>query len=195
MTDTKEKKKKSKKDKKKGIELEIQIPDGIQASVEDRKIRIKGPHGELVKSLQSRTVKAKSEGNKIILNVSRDRRKERALIHTEKGGIMNLIHGVRDMVTYRLKVLFSHFPMGLKVQGNTLLIDNFLGERHPRKAKLLGDVKVEVKGQDVTVSGIDKEKVAQTAANIEQITKIKNLDPRVFQDGIYIIEKDGKPVR
>jgi large subunit ribosomal protein L6 len=137
----------------------------------------------------------KIEGNKVILSVPRNRRKERALINTEKGNVNNMIHGVKDKVSYKLKVLFSHFPMGLKLSGNTLLIDNFLGEKHPRKVKILEGAKVEIKGQDVTVSGIDKENVAQTAANIEQTTKIRKLDPRVFQDGIYIIEKDGKPIK
>jgi len=186
---------KSKQKKKGGITLEIALPDGISCIVEERSIKIKGPKGELSKKLQSRMVHVKSEEGKIILSVARDRRRERALIHTEKGCVGNMIKGVSDGITYKLKVLYSHFPMGLKVQGDTLLIDNFLGEKHPRKAVLVGGAKVDVKGQDVTVSGVDKESVAQTAANIEQTTKIRNLDPRVFQDGIYIIEKDGKPVK
>jgi large subunit ribosomal protein L6 len=192
MTQAKEKKSGKKKE---GLTLEVQIPEGISASVEGRNIKVKGPHGEVVNKIQSRIVSARFDGSKIILSVPRDRRKDRALIHTEKGNIMNMVHGVRDKVTYKLKVLFSHFPMGIKVSGNTLLVDNFLGEKHPRKVVLLENVKVDIKGQDITVSGIDKDKVAQTAANIEQKTKIRKLDPRVFQDGIYIIEKDGKPVK
>jgi large subunit ribosomal protein L6 len=85
--------------------------------------------------------------------------------------------------------------MNVKVQGDKFVIDNFLGEKYPRKAKILKNVTVEVKGQDVTLKGIDKEIVSQTAAIIEQITKITNRDLRVFQDGIYITEKDGKPVK
>jgi large subunit ribosomal protein L6 len=192
MSDTKPKKS---KEKKKGITLEVAMPDGVQSSVEGSVIKIKGPNGELSKRVQSKVVDVKSEGNKIILSVGRDRRKERALINTEKGGVLNMIHGVKDKINYKLKICYSHFPMGIKVQGNVLMIDNFLGEKHPRQAKLLDGVKVDVKGQDITVSGIDKDKVAQTAANIEQRMRIKNLDPRVFQDGIYIVEKDGKPVR
>jgi len=84
--------------------------------------------------------------------------------------------------------------MSVKVDGNQVVIENFLGERYPRRAKILESVNVEIKGQDVIVKGFDKEKVSQTAANIEQATRIKGLDPRVFQDGIYITEKDGKSV-
>jgi large subunit ribosomal protein L6 len=188
-------KKDSKSKEKKGITVEIQMPEGIDASVDGRMVRVKGPNGELVKILQSNIVQARYDGRTIVLTVPHDRKKERALINTQRGEVLNMIHGVRDGVTYRLKVLFSHFPMGLKVQGESLLIDNFLGEKHPRRAAILDGVKVDVKGQDVTVTGIDKDNTAQTAANIEQATKIKKLDPRVFQDGIYIVEKDGKPLR
>ncbi|MBM3308812.1 MAG: 50S ribosomal protein L6 [Candidatus Altiarchaeales archaeon] len=190
-----EKKSKSGSKKKEGITLEVQLPEGVQASIDNRKITVKGPQGQLTKAMQSRTVSAKMEENKIILTASQNRRKQRALINTEKGNVLNMIHGVKDKVNYRLKICYSHFPMGVKLQGNILMIDNFLGEKHPRKASILEGVKVDVKGQDVVLSGLDKDKVAQTAANIEQTTRIKNLDPRVFQDGIYIVEKDGKPVR
>ena len=67
-----------------------------------------------------------------------------------------------------------------------------LGER-PRVAKLpWSPSEVEVKVQnktDVTVSGVDREKVGQTAANIERSCRIKKRDRRVFQDGIYIVSK------
>ena len=50
-------------------------------------------------------------------------------------------------------------------------------------------MKVEIKGDEVVVSGIDKEAVGQTAANIEQTTRIRGYDPKVFQDGIYPVDK------
>ena len=53
-------------------------------------------------------------------------------------------------------------------------------------------VTVEAKGEDVTVQGIDKEKVGQTVANIERATKVKKRDIRVFQDGVYRISKGGR---
>ncbi|MGB1098957.1 MAG: 50S ribosomal protein L6, partial [Poseidonia sp.] len=51
------------------------------------------------------------------------------------------------------------------------------------------DVKVSNK-VEVTVSGIDKEAVGQTAANIERCTTVKKRDRRVFQDGIYLLNKE-----
>ena len=63
------------------------------------------------------------------------------------------------------------------------------GREGPPHANIIGDTKVQVKGNEVIVTGADLESVSQTAANIERATHIKGFDPRVFQDGIYITEK------
>jgi large subunit ribosomal protein L6 len=75
------------------------------------------------------------------------------------------------------------------VEGKAISIENFMGERKPRIARIVGQSLVVVQGDEVIVTGIDKEHVGQTAANVEQATRIKGRDPRVFQDGIYFIEK------
>jgi large subunit ribosomal protein L6 len=90
-----------------------------------------------------------------------------------------------------MKTVFSHFPIKTSVEDNKFVIQNFLGERAPRNAVILDGVNVEVKGEDVTVSGIDREKVGQTVANIERATSVKRRDIRVFQDGVYRISKGG----
>jgi large subunit ribosomal protein L6 len=86
-------------------------------------------------------------------------------------------------------MVFSHFPISVKVKEKTVSIENFTGERNPRKAKIIGDAQVKVQGEDVIVQGINLEEVSQTAANIEQATKVKRKDPRVFLDGIYVFER------
>ena len=107
-----------------------------------------------------------------------------------------MIRGIDSGFTYKLKAVYSHFPMTLKVDGNTMTITNLFGEKVPRKAPLPwspSDVKVTVENKtDVIVSGSDREKVGQTAANIERACKIKKRDRRVFQDGIYIVSKGGE---
>jgi large subunit ribosomal protein L6 len=100
-----------------------------------------------------------------------------------------MITGVRKGFTYKLKIVFSHFPISVKVQGKTVLIENFTGERNPRKAKIVGNANVKVSGDDIIVQGINLEDVSQTAANIEQATKVKRKDPRIFLDGIYLYER------
>ena len=79
--------------------------------------------------------------------------------------------------------------MSVNVEGNKLKIKNFLGEKIPREASILDNVKVQVKGNEILVDGYDLEKTGQTASNIEQSTRITNRDRRVFQDGIYIVKK------
>jgi large subunit ribosomal protein L6 len=88
-----------------------------------------------------------------------------------------------------MKVVYSHFPIQLKVQGDRLEINNFLGEKQPRSAKILEGVTVNLGNDEVILTGIDKERVGNTAANIEHATRIRKRDPRVFQDGIYITER------
>jgi large subunit ribosomal protein L6 len=83
--------------------------------------------------------------------------------------------------------------MTLKVQGSILTITNLFGERIPRKAELPwspAEVTVKVENKtEVVVSGADKEKVGQTSANIERACRIRGRDRRVFQDGVYIVQK------
>jgi large subunit ribosomal protein L6 len=80
--------------------------------------------------------------------------------------------------------------MSVKVQGKTVVIENFTGERRARRVKIVGAVQVKVESEDIIVEGINLEDVSQTAANIEQATKVKKKDPRVFLDGIYVYERN-----
>ena len=79
--------------------------------------------------------------------------------------------------------------MKVQVKENHILIENFLGEKHPRSSDLVPGTSAKVDGDFVILSGFDVEQVGQSAANIERTTKIREYDPRVFQDGIYIIER------
>ena len=100
-----------------------------------------------------------------------------------------MINGVTSGYTYKMKIVYSHFPITVKVEGNKVIIENFIGERSKRYAKIMPGANVEIKGDDVIITGIDKESGSQTAANIQQATKIKDKDPRVFMDGIYVYQK------
>ena len=84
--------------------------------------------------------------------------------------------------------------MTASVKGNVFEIKNFVGETIPRTLTLPDGVKVIVDGQFIIIEGTNKEKAGQTAALIEKLTRRAAFDKRIFQDGIYVIEKDGKPV-
>ena len=167
----------------------VQIPDGVEVQIDGKKVTVKGEKGVLTRDFSKTPLTIEKEGNVITVRAYAPRKKEAALVGTMASHIRNMIKGVTKGFTYKLKIVFSHFPISVKVQDKTILIENFTGERSPRKAKIIGDVKVIVKSEDVIVQGINIEHVSQTAANIEQATKIKNKDPRVFLDGIYVYER------
>ena len=176
------------------IERVVPVPENVEVSVEGDTskgyiIKAKGPLGENSRYLKFRGVYIEKVDNAIRVYAKEDRRRLKAMVGTFWAHIRNLIRGVTEGYEYKLKVVYAHFPIKVRVEGDEVIIENFLGEKHPRRAKIVGRAKVEIRGQEIIVKGIDKEECGQTAANLEQATKIKRLDPRVFQDGIYIVEK------
>lgn len=165
------------------------LPNGVSAKVESRIVTISGPLGELTRDFTHTRVDIALEDGKIILRAHWPRKADIALLRTVDAHIKNMIKGVTTGFTYRLKIAYSHFPVTVKVQGDRLIIENFTGERSPRVSRITPGCKVTVKGDDVTVQGIDLERVSQTAANIQEATKIKQKDPRVFLDGIYVEQR------
>jgi large subunit ribosomal protein L6 len=171
------------------IREEIEVPEGVDITLNDE-VNVNGPQGKLSRKFIYPNITIKQEEDKVVLETQFPKKKDKAMIGTIRSHITNMIHGVTDGFTYHMKIVYAHFPMTVKVTGNKVTIENFLGERYPRTAKIVGSAKVQVKGEEVTITGINKEDVGQTMANLEQATKIKGRDPRVFQDGIYLISKE-----
>jgi len=167
----------------------IEIPEDVLVKVEGRVVTVNGEKGELTRDFSHAPISIHLEGKAITVQANWPRKKETALIGTVSSHIQNMITGVTKGFTYKLKIVFSHFPISVKVRERTVSIENFTGERNPRTAKIMGDTKVMVKGEDVIVQGTDIENVSQTAANIQNATKIKKKDPRVFLDGVYVYER------
>lgn len=167
---------------------EIPIPEGIEVTIQDE-VMVSSSKGELKRKFKSRNIKISKDDDKIILEAPFPKKRDKAMLGTIKSHITNMIIGLTHGFTYKMKIVYAHFPMTVKVAGNQVTIDNFLGEKHPRTAKIIGNTQVQIKGDEVILEGIDKEEVGQTMANIEQATKIKGRDPRVFQDGIYLVSK------
>jgi large subunit ribosomal protein L6 len=168
----------------------IQVPDGVEVTIEGRKITVKGANGALTRDFSYVPISIEGNGKTVRVWAEWPRKKEASLVGTIYSHIQNMITGVEKGFSYKLKIVFSHFPMSVKVQGKTVVIENFTGERRGRRVKIIGDVKVKVESEDVIVEGINLEDVSQTAANIEQATKVKKKDPRVFLDGIYVYERN-----
>lgn len=170
---------------------EIEVPEGVEVRIEgSSRISVKGRLGQVTRDLSHANVRLEVASNKILVKLVGRGRKADALLGTIRSIIKNMIIGVTQGFTYKMKIIASHFPITVRVQGDTVYIENFIGERSPKIAKIVGEgTRVEVRGEDVIIKGVDKEAVGQTAANIEQATKVKRKDPRKFLDGIYVYEK------
>jgi len=166
----------------------IEIPGDVEVKVEGRIVTVKGKGGSLTRDFSHAPVSIQLDGNTIKVKADWPRKRESSLVGTVSSHIQNMITGTTKGFTYKLKTVFSHFPISVKVERGKVLIENFTGERSPRVAEIVGDTKVKVKGEDIIVQGTSIEDVSQTAANIQQATKIKRKDPRVFLDGIYVYE-------
>ncbi|MCL4332875.1 MAG: 50S ribosomal protein L6 [Candidatus Thermoplasmatota archaeon] len=164
------------------------IPEGVTLTVSDGEVKAKGKLGETGRILRDNYVNITQEGKTIKILISKDNKRSKGIVGTWASEIRHLAEGVTKGFEYEMKIDYTHFPMRVSVKGSSVLIENFLGERSPRSAKIIGNTKVGVKGDRVTLTGNDKRDIGETAANIERATKIKGFDLRVFQDGIYLLK-------
>ncbi|MDT7860816.1 MAG: 50S ribosomal protein L6 [Saccharolobus sp.] len=175
------------------LKEEIQIPDTVTVRINNLEVAVKGPKGEIIKNFnfaKGIIITLSEDRKKILLETNFADRRKKALFYSIISHIENMIVGVTKGYRYYLKIIYTHFPISVKVVGNEVQITNLIGEKNVRRAKILPGVKVTVKGDDIVVDGINLEAVAQTAANIEAASKISGFDRRVFSDGIYIYKKE-----
>lgn len=173
----------------KEIARQVEIPEGVAVTIDGSTITAKGPKGEVTRQLCYPMIDITKEDSRLIVNSRLDRKQHRAMVGTLAAHIGNMIAGVSRGFEYKMKVVYSHFPIQLKQASDELIIGNFLGERKARSAKILPGAKVEIGKDQLTITGIDKEQVGQTMANIEQATRVHGFDIRIFQDGIYLVDK------
>lgn len=170
---------------------EIVLPSEVSITKQDNLITTKGSFGSVQKDFTKMPAIIDLQDNKITIRSRGNRKKDFALVNTLQSVINNMIKGSSTGFTYKLKIVFAHFPISVKIKGKDIFVENFFGERSPRTSKIIGnDTKVSVEGEDIIVKGPNIENVSQTAANLELATRIKNKDSRVFLDGVYIYSKE-----
>lgn len=174
------------------IEQTIELPSGLQARLEGDRLVVTGNGRTLQRTFAHPRVRVTVHGSEIRVRSELPRRKDAALLGTYVAHVRNMVVGLTEGFTYEMKIVYSHFPVKVGVKGSEFVIENFLGEKFPRRARIRGDTKVDVQGDLVVLTGPNLEDVSQTAASIEQATRIRGFDPRVFQDGIYITKKAGE---
>lgn len=174
------------------MEKRIAIPEKVEIKIEDRKVIVKGPKGELLKNFDNpkfnKAITIENDGEFVIKTESEER-KIKAMVGTIASHVKNMITGVTTGFKYTMKIFYSHFPMSVTVKDSEIHVKNFLGEKGARIAKISGKTEISVDKENIVLTGNNVEDVSQTAANIEKSCKLSKRDKRVFQDGIYISGK------
>ncbi|SNZ06904.1 LSU ribosomal protein L6P [Natronoarchaeum philippinense] len=174
------------------MKVTVELPDEVSAEVDHLDLTVEGPNGSVTRRLWYPDVSVSVDDGAVVVESEAEDAKTTATVGTFESHVENMIHGVSEGWEYTMEVFYSHFPMQVRAEGGEVVIENFLGEKAARRTQVHGDTDVEVDEEMITLSGPDKEAVGQTAADIEQLTKVTGKDVRVFQDGVYITEKPSK---
>jgi len=168
---------------KKVFEEVVELPAGVTLVVDGSIMAVSGNGKNPKAKFNNRSVSVKiTDGKVMFKTIGKSTRPKVASAGAAVAHLYNLLKSLKQ-------VLYAHFPVSIEITGKNVLIKNFLGEKVPRKAKIVGDTKIEVKGPDIFVTGPDIYSVGQTTQNLITATKITGKDRRVFQDGIYPIEE------
>lgn len=177
---------------KENVIKEIELLEDQTAELAGAVLKVKSPKGEIERDFTHPKISIKVKDTKIILEAKKATRREKTIIGAFNAHIKNMISGLQEPHTYKLKICSGHFPMNVAVSGEEIIVKNFLGESVPRKAALIPNVEVKVNGDEIVISGANKELAGQMAARIEKMCRITDRDKRIFQDGCYITHKGGK---
>lgn len=166
----------------------IDIPEGVTCDIVSRVVTVKGPRGELVRDFKHIDMELTKVGDKKIrVDLWFAHRKQLAAVRTVCSHISNMFVGVTQGFLYKMRFVYSHFPINVTLTNGYVEIRNFLGEKRVRKAQLIDGVEYVrsdgVKDQ-IELSGNDIANVSLMAAKIQQLTNIRHKDLRKFLDGI-----------
>ncbi|GMH63240.1 hypothetical protein TrLO_g6110 [Triparma laevis f. longispina] len=178
----------------------IDIPEGLEVTIAARVVTVKGPRGVLTRDFKHQNMDLRKlegeEGNKVRIDLWFASRKQLACVRTIMSHIDNMFTGVTRGFQYKMRFVYSHFPINVTLTGKNVEIRNFLGEKRVRKVQLCEGVDYErsadVKDQ-IVLTGNDLGLVSLTAAKIQQATNIRKKDLRKFLDGIYVSDKGAIP--
>ena len=177
----------------------------VQVEIAARKVTVTGPRGTLTREFKHIAMDLMKVGETDEEGITKDfvrvdlwfaSRKQLACVRTVCSHIDNMFVGVTQGFLYKMRFVYSHFPINVTLTGNVVEVRNFLGEKRVRKIPLLEGVTyvrtAAVKDQ-IELSGNDIAAVSLMAAKIQQGTNIRNKDLRKFLDGIYASEKGPIP--
>ncbi|BDZ55522.1 50S ribosomal protein L6 [Agromyces marinus] len=147
--------------------LPIDIPAGVDVKVDGRAVTVKGPKGELSLTVAS-PIEVKVEDNQVLVTRPDDERESRSLHGLTRTLIANDIVGVTQGYSKGLEIVGT----GYRVAQKGSSIEFALGFSHPVVVEPPAGITLTVEGNNkLTVAGISKQAVGETAANIRKIKK------------------------
>lgn len=167
----------------------ITIPSGVTVTVSGSQITVKGPKGELSTGVAD-LISARVDGSELVFERANESRTARANHGLSRALVANMVTGVTTGFTKRLEVRGIGYRADVK--GKKLVLN--LGYSHLIEFDIPSDIKIEVdRDNKITVSGIDKARVGQVAANIRDFRKPDRYKGKgVRYEGEYISLKAGK---
>ena len=168
---------------------ELAIPAGVTVTIDNNLITVKGPKGELHYEKPS-VIEAKEVEGKIVTKRPNDTKINKQLHGTTNALINNMIKGVTDGYSKGLEAVGVGYRF--QVQGNKINVSaNF---SHPVIVEIPKDMKVEqVSNTEITISGIDKQRVAEFAAQVRSIREPEPYKGKgIRYKGEYVRRKEGK---
>ena len=167
----------------------ITIPEGVTVTVNDNVVTVKGPKGELTNSF-NKDMKIDVNGNILTITRPNDLKTTKSLHGTTNALIENMIIGVSEGYKKELEIVGVGYRFN--VQGNKINVN--AGFSHPVEVIVPSDLKAEqVSTTEIAISGIDKQKVSEFAANIRKLRKPEPYKGKGIRfKGEHIRRKEGK---
>ncbi len=141
----------------------ISIPENVEVKVEDSKVTVKGPKGELSREIRPE-IKVEIKDKEILVAPQKETKRTKAFWGLTRALIANMIKGITEGFEKKLEIQGIGFRANL--EGEDLVL--YVGFSHPVKVKAPEGVKFSIEKNIITVSGIDIERVTQTAAKIRK---------------------------
>lgn len=148
--------------------LPIPIPSGVEVSIEDRTVTVKGPKGELRHTVVSPIAVGRAEDGSLVVTRPDDERENRALHGLSRTLVNNMVVGVTQGYAKTLEIQGT----GYRVLARGSDLEFLLGYSHPVPVKAPDGITFRVENPTrFVVEGIDKQKVGEVAANIRKLRK------------------------
>ena len=168
---------------------ELQIPNGVNVSLNDNVVTVKGPKGELSLNV-SNLIDIQISDTSIKTNMKEQSDRANVMQGTTNSLIKNMLVGVSEGFSKSLEAVGVGYRFN--VQGNKIVIN--AGYSHPVEIIVPEGIKAElVSNTEITLSGIDKQKVSEFAANVRKVRKPEPYKGKgIRYKDEYVRRKEGK---